>query len=68
LTEYRFVGSHADALANGRPVEPGEVVKLSDEETKDNQTLIDGGVLIETSKKSYSRSSSGKSQSKEGEE
>lgn len=46
---YRFVGSHADALASGRPVEPGEFVELTEEEVNDpyNQTLIKDENLFE---------------------
>jgi RNA 3'-terminal phosphate cyclase len=46
--QYRFVGSHADTLANGRPVEPGEFVELTDEDLKEpqNATLLDDGLLM----------------------
>lgn len=45
---YRFVGDHPDVLANGRPVEPGEFVNLTDEDVRDpyNETLIHDGRLI----------------------
>jgi hypothetical protein len=36
--QYRFVGSHADTLANGRPVEPGEFVELTDEISRSRTT------------------------------
>lgn len=46
--QYRFVGSHADMLASGRPVEPGEFVDLTDEEVREthNEMLIADGNLI----------------------
>lgn len=44
--EYRYVGSHADLLANGRPVEPGEFVQLTDEEVGENQEFVDVGKLL----------------------
>jgi hypothetical protein len=43
--EYRFVGSHADHLANGRPVAPGDFVTLSEGEVDDNKRLVDEGQL-----------------------
>lgn len=48
--QYRFVGSHADMLANGRPVEPGEFVDLTDDEVREdhNEMLIADGNLIGT--------------------
>lgn len=53
MTNYRFVGDHADSLANGRPVAPGEYVKLSKEEINDhhNAQLIEDGKLIEVTPK-----------------
>lgn len=33
--QYRFVGSHADTLHNGRPVEPGEFVELTEDDLRD---------------------------------
>jgi hypothetical protein len=59
LTEFRYVGSHADTLANGRPVEPGEFVKLSDEEAEANQGLIDDGHLTKVEGKSSKSKSKG---------
>jgi hypothetical protein len=46
--KYRFIGSHAEILANGRPVEPGEFVELSDEEIREpqNETLAADGLLV----------------------
>lgn len=46
--KYRFVGSHAETLANGRPVEPGEFVDLTDEDVREahNEMLIADGNLI----------------------
>lgn len=46
--QYRFVGSHADMLANGRPVEPGEFVDLSEEDLAEvhNEMLVADGNLV----------------------
>lgn len=46
--EYRYIGSHADMLANGRPVEPGEYVDLTDEDLQENHNkmLLDDGKLL----------------------
>lgn len=49
-TEYKYLGHYAHTLANGRPVEPGEVVKLTNEEAKENQELVDSEVLVDVSK------------------
>lgn len=48
--QYRFVGDHADNLASGRPIEPGEFVDLTDAEVRDpfNEALITDGALIGT--------------------
>lgn len=45
---YRFVGDHADQLANGRPVEPGEFVELTDDDIREsyNEMLVADGNLI----------------------
>lgn len=43
---YRFVGIHADSLASGRPLEPGEFVELTSDEVKDNKPAIDDGQLV----------------------
>jgi hypothetical protein len=45
---FVYTGRHADSLADGRPVEPGEKVSLSKEATADNKTRIDEGLLVET--------------------
>jgi hypothetical protein len=52
--KFRFVGTHADTLADGRPVEPGEFINLSDEEVEEahNASLIHDGLLIGTGSKS----------------
>lgn len=54
MAKYRFVGNHADQLADGRPVAPGEFVNLSDEEMEDphNAMLATDGHLIGTGSKS----------------
>jgi hypothetical protein len=57
MTEFRYVGDRADVLANGRPVEPGEFVKLSDEDESDNQELIDTGKLLKIEGKAAGRRS-----------
>lgn len=41
---HTFVGRHADTLANGRPVAPGEVV---DVDPLDHAAHIDAGLLVE---------------------
>lgn len=48
--QYRFVGDHAEVLANGRPVEPGEFVDLTEDELRDPfyEDLIHNGNLIGT--------------------
>lgn len=48
--QYRFVGDHAEILANGRPVEPGGFIDLTEEEVRDPfyEGLIHDGVLIGT--------------------
>lgn len=52
--QYRFVGSHADMLASGRPVEPGEFVDLTDDEVREthNEMLIADSNLIGVEKES----------------
>lgn len=46
--QYRFIGSHADMLASGRPVEPGEFVDLTDDELREphNTMLLDDELLL----------------------
>lgn len=48
-SKYRYVGIHPESLANGRPVEPGEFVDLSDDDFQDphNEMLLLDGNLIE---------------------
>jgi hypothetical protein len=46
--EYRFVGTHADTLVSGQPVEPGEFVYLDEEAVKGNQAMIDDELLVAT--------------------
>jgi pyruvate/2-oxoglutarate dehydrogenase complex dihydrolipoamide acyltransferase (E2) component len=47
--KYRNVGNHAEDLADGRMVGPGEYVEIDDEQLKEgrNADLIDTGVFIE---------------------
>lgn len=46
--QFRYIGSSAVLLGNGRPVEPGEFVTLTDDELRDNinETLIHDELLI----------------------
>ena len=44
--EYKYIGLNAHTLNNGRPVEPGETVKLSKEEIAENESMIEEGVLV----------------------
>jgi hypothetical protein len=67
-TEFRYVGDRADVLANGRPVEPGEFVKLSDQEASDNQELVDTGKLLKIDSKAAGRRSSRSADGETGEE
>ena len=50
MQEYKHLGEHADELANGRPVGPGEILSLTAEEEKDphNESLIERGILVST--------------------
>lgn len=46
--EFKWVGNHAQDLASGRMLEPGEMVELSEDDAKElhNSTLIADDVLI----------------------
>lgn len=46
MEEFKFVGSHADELENGRPIEPGEYTGPINERAKKNKQLIDEGMLL----------------------
>lgn len=48
-TRFRFVGSHLDDLADGRTLEPHEIITLTVEEQADphNKQRIDAGLLQE---------------------
>jgi hypothetical protein len=50
MKEYRHMGDHAEELAGGRPVGPGEAVELSAEDEKDphNKSLIEQGIFVPT--------------------
>jgi TATA-box binding protein (TBP) (component of TFIID and TFIIIB) len=52
--KFRFVGSHAEDLASGQIVAPGEFINLSADEVDDphNATLIADGKLLGTGAKS----------------
>lgn len=45
--QWKFIGPHADTLANGRPVGPGEVLDLSQEEVDANTSMIEQGHLLD---------------------
>jgi hypothetical protein len=49
---YRYVGAHLDDLHDGRIIEPGAYVTLTDEEADHphNQHRFDDGLLIEAPK------------------
>jgi hypothetical protein len=51
--EYRFVGNHAQDLADGRMLAPGESVVLSEEDVRDphNEALLADEVLIPVDEK-----------------
>jgi hypothetical protein len=57
---YRFVGDHADTLASGSPVGPGDFVELTDEESDEphNKMLIDDSKLIDAAEEQKSTKSS----------
>lgn len=61
MGRYRFVGDHADTLASGSPVGPGDFVDLTDEESGEphNKMLIDDGSLIEAAEEKSTKSSRG---------
>lgn len=44
--EYHYVRHYASTLANGRPVEPSEVVELTKEDVEENKDMIDEGFLV----------------------
>lgn len=46
MKEFRFIGSHADELDDGRPLEPGMYTGPIDERAAKNDQLIESGVLI----------------------
>lgn len=52
--KFRMVGDHAESLASGQMLEPGEFVHLSDEDADEehNKELMARGVLIGTGEKS----------------
>lgn len=45
-TEYKWVGTHVQDLADGRMLAVGDVVELTGDEVRENQVLIDDGGLI----------------------
>lgn len=53
MKEYRFVGSHADELEGGRPIEPGEFTGPIDASEAKNHQLVEDGLLIEVSDGTY---------------
>ncbi len=48
MGKYRFIGSHADSLDSGQPIEPGQFVELDDDEIRlpHNEALAADGFLI----------------------
>lgn len=67
VQQHKNVGKHAEELAGGRVVGPGEVVDLSAEDASDehNKRLIDEGIFIEVEAQPESKDK--KSTSKQGE-
>lgn len=49
-TQYHYVGHYAGTLANGRPVEPSEMVDLEKEDVEANKWMIEEGFLVEVGK------------------
>jgi len=47
-SRYRYVGTYADTLGNGQPVEPGEFVDLTEEDLEDshNARLLEEEKLL----------------------
>lgn len=50
MTEFRYIGSHAEELEGGRPIEPGEFTGDIDPDLAKNKQLIDDELLLEVSK------------------
>lgn len=48
-TEFRVSSFHSEDLANGQMVDPGGIVRLTDQEIADpyNKRKIDAGLLVE---------------------
>jgi hypothetical protein len=46
MTEYKHVGKHAEELAGGVMLGPGETTDLSGEQEKENERLIKDGILV----------------------
>jgi len=69
MTRYRFIGSHPESLASGRPIEPGEFVDLEDDDLEDphNKMLLDDGHLITVEEEGKKSSRSSKASDKEEE-
>lgn len=47
MSEYRYVGSHADELDGGRPLAPGDFTGPIDADLPKNKQLLDDELLIE---------------------
>lgn len=47
MKEFRYVGTHAETLDNGRPIEPGEFTGPINERATKNKQLVDDGLLLE---------------------
>jgi hypothetical protein len=46
MTQYKHVGAHAEELVGGVMLGPGETTDLSDEQVKENERLIEDGILV----------------------
>ena len=46
MTEYQFIWSNPDHLANGRPLAPEDRVVLNAVDEKANASLIESGALV----------------------
>jgi hypothetical protein len=51
-SDFKFIGTHAEDLADGRLLVPGETVSLTSEDLKDphNARYVDEGLLISAGK------------------
>jgi hypothetical protein len=47
VKEFRYIGSHAETLENGRPIASGDYTGAINEKAKKTRQLVDDGLLIE---------------------